>query len=49
MSPYRSDAQRRWGNSPTGRKAMGKKAVEEFNDASKGKKLPEKSRKKRGK
>jgi hypothetical protein len=40
--PWKSDAQRRFGNSPTGRKALGKVAVQEYNEKSKGKKLPEK-------
>lgn len=37
MSPWKTDKQRRWGNSPAGIKAMGKAKVEEFNDAGKGK------------
>jgi hypothetical protein len=37
--PWKSDAQRRWGNSQAGIKAMGKSAVEEFNQASKGEKM----------
>jgi hypothetical protein len=40
--PWASDAQRRWGNSPSGHKALGDKGVAEFNAASKGKDLPEK-------
>jgi hypothetical protein len=40
--PYVSDAQRRFFNSSTGRKKIGAKVVDEFNEASKGKKLPEK-------
>lgn len=44
--PWKSEAQRRWGNSPAGMKALGgKKAVEEWNKATKGKKLPEKVKK----
>ena len=40
--PFSSEAQRRWGNSEAGRKALGgKKKVDEWNKASKGKKLPE--------
>jgi len=39
--PYKSDSQRRWANSPSGIKAMGKKKVNEFNKASKGTELPE--------
>jgi len=42
--PWKSDAQRRWGNSPSGRKAMGAKKVVEFNRKSKGRKLPEKKK-----
>jgi hypothetical protein len=43
--PFVSKAQERWGNSPAGKKALGKKGVEEWNAASKGKKLPEKVKK----
>lgn len=39
--PWKSDKQRRWGNSPAGHKALGDKAVAEFNQASKGMHLPE--------
>lgn len=39
--PWDSAKQRRWGNSPAGHKALGDKAVNEFNQASKGMKLPE--------
>ncbi len=39
--PWASDKQRRFGNSPTGKAKMGAKVVNEFNQASKGKKLPE--------
>ena len=38
--PWVSDAQRRWGNSPSGHKALGDSGVAEWNAASKGKKLP---------
>ncbi len=38
--PWKSTKQERWGNSPSGIKAMGKSAVSEFNSASKGMKLP---------
>jgi hypothetical protein len=38
--PWKSAAQRRWGNSPSGHKALGDKGVEEWNRASKGKHLP---------
>jgi hypothetical protein len=34
--PWRSDKQRRWGNSPAGLAAMGRSKVDEFNQASKG-------------
>jgi hypothetical protein len=41
--PYKSDAQRKWAHTPKGKKALGgKKAVEHWDKASKGKKLPEK-------
>lgn len=40
--PFKSKAQMRWGNSPSGVKALGKKGVAEWNHASKGKSLPEK-------
>jgi hypothetical protein len=40
--PWKSRQQEKWGNSPAGKKAMGGKAVQEFNAASKGKKLPKK-------
>lgn len=33
--PWKSDKQRRWGNSPTGIAAIGKAKVEEFNEATK--------------
>lgn len=35
--PWKSKKQMRWGNSPAGKKALGSKAVKEFNKASKGK------------
>lgn len=39
--PYKSEAQRKWAHSPKGMKALGgKKKVEEWDRASKGKKLP---------
>lgn len=41
--PWASDKQRRWGNSPTGKSKLGAKRVDEFNQATKGKKLPVKS------
>lgn len=40
--PFVSDAQRRWGNSPAGKKALGgQKAVDEWNASTKGLDLPE--------
>jgi hypothetical protein len=44
--PWKSRQQEKWGNSPSGKKAMGQKAVNEFNQASKGAKLPKKVKKK---
>lgn len=41
--PWKSDQQRKWGNSPSGKKSMGEEKVNEFNEASKGMKLPKKS------
>lgn len=44
--PWRSKKQRAWGHSPAGTKALGgKKAVEEWDKATKGKKLPKKVKK----
>lgn len=41
--PWKSDAQRRWGHSPAGLKALGgKKKVAEWDRASKGEDVPEK-------
>jgi hypothetical protein len=45
MSPWKTAKQERWGNSPAGKKAMGKAKVKEFDQASKGLKLPEKASK----
>jgi hypothetical protein len=45
--PWASDRQRRWAHTKTGLKKMGKKTVEEFDRASKGKKLPEKAKKRK--
>lgn len=42
--PFKSDAQRRWANSPAGKKALGAKKLKEFNDASAGMELPERKR-----
>lgn len=39
--PYKSKAQQRWGNSPAGQKALGKKGVAEWNNATGNKRLPE--------
>lgn len=48
--PYKSDDQRRWAHTKTGTKALGGKAkVKEWDQASKGKKLPKKVRKKKTK
>ena len=44
--PYKSEAQRRWAHTPSGRKALGKKGVEEYDRKSKGKKLPKRAKKK---
>jgi hypothetical protein len=38
--PWKSEAQERWGNSPSGHAALGDAGVAEWNQASKGKKLP---------
>jgi hypothetical protein len=41
--PWKSDAQRRWGHSQAGKEALGgDSAVHEWDEATKGKKLPEK-------
>lgn len=40
--PWKSDAQRRWGNSPAGHKALGDAGVHEWNESTKGKSIPEK-------
>jgi hypothetical protein len=45
--PYKSLAQERWAHSPSGIKALGKKGVKEWDAATKGKRLPEKVKKKR--
>ena len=47
--PWKSDAQRRWGNSPAGKRALGKEGVKHWNEETKGRKLPEKAPKKKGK
>lgn len=41
--PAKSLSQLRWVNSPSGRKALGAAGVKEWDQASKGLKLPEKS------
>ena len=43
--PFKSAAQQRWGNSPSGHAALGDAGVAEWNSATKGKKLPEKVKK----
>lgn len=48
--PWKSKKQRAWGHSPEGIKALGgKKAVEEWDNVTKGKKLPKIAPKKKGK
>ena len=46
--PARSKAQLRWLNSPSGHAALGNKGVQEWNQASKGLKLPERIQPKPG-
>lgn len=41
--PYKSEAQRRFFNSPAGKAKIGAEEVEHWNEASKGKELPEKA------
>ncbi len=41
--PWKSTAQERWGNSPSGHKALGDAGVAEWNAASEGKSLPKKA------
>lgn len=43
--PWISDAQRKWAHTKTGMKKLGKKVVEEYDEKSKGKRLPEKVKK----
>jgi hypothetical protein len=38
--PWKSAAQQKWGNSPSGVKALGATGVKEWNAATRGKKLP---------
>lgn len=48
--PWKSEAQRRWGHTKEGEKELGgKKKVHEYDEATKGKKLPERSKKKKDK
>ncbi|MEE1156177.1 MAG: hypothetical protein U0K80_02065 [Methanobrevibacter sp.] len=45
--PWKSKKQRAWGHTPAGTKTLGgKKAVEEWDKATKGKKLPKRVKKK---
>lgn len=44
--PWKSESQRKWGNSPAGIRALGgKKNVEEWNRATGNKKLPQRVKK----
>lgn len=45
--PYKSDSQRKWAHTKSGMKALGKERVKEYDEKSKGKRLPEKVRKKK--
>lgn len=46
--PYKSEAQRRWAHTDAGKKALGgASAVHEWDQASKGKSLPERKKKKK--
>lgn len=45
--PYKSKAQAAFFNSPAGKRKVGAKKVEEFNAASRGKKLPARAKVKR--
>ena len=48
MSPYSSEAQRRWAHTKAGTKALGgKKKVKEWDNASKGRHVPERVKKKK--
>jgi hypothetical protein len=40
--PWKSVQQRKWGNSPAGHAALGDAGVKEWNDASKGQRVPNK-------
>lgn len=46
MGKYASVKQERWANTPEGKKALGAKEVAKRNEASKGKKLPMRAKKK---
>ena len=45
--PYKSDAMRKWAHTKSGKKALVEERVKEYDEKSKGKKLPEKVKKKR--
>jgi len=48
MSPWKSDQQRKWGHTSVGVKALGgKEKVKEWDESSKGKKLPKRTKKKK--
>ena len=47
MCPWKSESQRKWGNSPSGKKALGESGVAHWNAATKGKKLKKKVAKKK--
>jgi hypothetical protein len=44
--PWMSRAQQKWGNSPSGHRALGDSGVNEWNSATKGKSLPKRVAKK---
>lgn len=44
--PYKSERQRKWAHTPTGKRKLGKKKVDEYDAVSKGMKLPKKAKKK---
>lgn len=46
--PYKSKKQMRWAHTKSGKKALGAAGVKEWDKASKGKKLPETAKKKKG-
>ena len=48
MAPYASDAQRKWAHTKEGTKALGgKKKVKEWDNASRGKKVPARVKRKK--